>query len=161
MVAESAVGSSAAAHTRHALPEAEAGAANLSSMESLAAEQCGDAAKAQEQGQSSHAAASPREQRERLKACLLQRAWSADRQGATGAPWPKPSVCELTTTDSGLRGGGLAERLFRHMGSTLAAAALLRRLVCPITKVCTVGFKSMPVQNPIKGLPCVCPLKKH
>ena len=38
-------------------------------------------------------------------------------------------------TDRGLCEGGRAERLFRRMGSTPAAAALLRTLVCPITKV--------------------------
>ena len=40
--------------------------------------------------------------------------------------------------DSELCEDGLTERLFRRMGSTPAAASLLRSLVCPITKVCKV-----------------------
>ena len=47
-------------------------------------------------------------------------------------------------TDSGLREGGLAESLYRRMGSTPAAAALLRSLVCPITKVRTTWMHRYP-----------------
>ena len=84
------------------------------------------------------AAAQPGEQRQRLRAFVHMQLWSADMEGATDAPWPEPPACNFRVTDSGLREGGLAERLFRRMGSTPDAAALLRSLVCPITKVCTV-----------------------
>ena len=50
-------------------------------------------------------------------------------------PWPDLPAGKLKVTDAGLCDGGLAERLFRRMGSTPAAAALLRARVSPITKV--------------------------
>ena len=73
---------------------------------------------------------------ERLRAFVFEQLWHMG--AATDAPWLERSCArELRVTDSGLREGGLAERLFRRMGSTPAAAALLRSLVCPLTKVCT------------------------
>ena len=76
-----------------------------------------------------------REQQERLRAFLSEQLLSADRDRATHAPWPEAPTRELRVSGSGLCEGGLAEGLFRRMGSTPAAAALLS-LVCPITKVC-------------------------
>ena len=86
----------------------------------------------------SPASAAPEEQRERLRVFVREQMWPADTTGASHAPWPEVPACEPRVADSGLCEGGLAERLFRRMGSTPAAAALLRSLVCPITKVRTV-----------------------
>jgi hypothetical protein len=80
-------------------------------------------------------AADPGEQRQRLRAFVHMQLWSADMEGATDTPWPEAPARNLRVTDSGLREGGLADRLFRRMGSAPDAAALLRSLVCPITKV--------------------------
>ena len=68
---------------------------------------------------------------------VSERMRSAARAAAPAGPWPQQPACKMTTSDSGLREGGLAEGLFRRMGSTPAAAALLHFLVCPITKVRT------------------------
>ena len=89
--------------------------------------------------QGKDAVAAPEEQRERLRAFVYEQLWSADMDGAVDTPWPEPHAGELRVTDSGLCEGGLAERIFRRMGSTPAAAALLRALVCPITKVNITG----------------------
>ena len=91
------------------------------------------------------AASDPGQQRQRLRAFVHMQLWSADMEGATDTPWPEPPVRSLRVTDTGLREGGLADCLFRRMGSTPDAAALLRSLVCPITKVCTaVGTDPPP-----------------
>ena len=84
----------------------------------------------------SQAAASPQKQRERLRAFVREQIWPANMTGGSDASWPEISACEPMVADSGFSEGGMAERLFRRMGSTPAAAALLRSLVCPITKVC-------------------------
>lgn len=83
--------------------------------------------------QGSHAAAAPEGQAERLRAFVCKQICSADMDSAIPAYWP--ASLDLRAADSGLYEGGRAECLFRRMGSTPAAAALLRSLVCPITKV--------------------------
>ena len=82
-----------------------------------------------------NALAAPQEQRERLRAFVYEQLWSADVSGVLDGPLAHSPAGEVRVTDAGLCEGGLAERLFRRMGSTPAAAALLRALVCPITKV--------------------------
>ena len=97
------------------------------------------------------AAASPEQQRVWLRAFLYKQLRLPDGDGAIHAHWP-PAL-ELRMTHSGLRKGGMAERLFRRMGSTPAAAALLRSLICPLTKVrcavlcCALRVWLMPVSQ--------------
>jgi hypothetical protein len=82
------------------------------------------------------AVASPEQQQEALRAFVYDRLTSIDVDGTIPAHWPEPPAFELRLTQGGLCEGGLAERLFRRMGSTPAAATLLRTLICPLTKVC-------------------------
>ena len=129
-VAMRTAGTAGASHAASAAPAVLAAYAALPRLDSSAA-----AESAQVLRQGKDASATPEEQRVRLRAFVFEQFWSADVDGAVDAPWPEPPSCELMVMDCSL--SGLAERLYRRMGSTPAAAALLGSLVCPITKVCT------------------------
>ena len=96
---------------------------------------------------STRAAASPEQQRVWLRAFLFKQLRSPDANGAIQAHWPEPPAFELRGTQGGLREGSKAKRLFRRMGSTPAAAALLRSLICPLTKVVLLCFEGMPLSS--------------
>ena len=108
---------------------------------------CAPAAKSvQALREGTDAAVAPEGQRERLRAFVYEQLLD----GVLDTPWPEPPAGKLRVTDSGLCEGGLAERLFGRMGSTPAAAALLRALVCPITKVsCRACLWFWPRREPL------------